>query len=728
MAINNPPPSDNPPAPGQRPEKDQERRLEWSPLPKPEDTFTGIDYATRNAADGVDSYLVWADLSEFAHLRKLGQKLADYRPQILPVLVELQNDVSALDLVNFLYPTAAQGMHQQRAYADKGPQLNIPPAYLDEGLDIKGGVVPAEANQAFFQTFSSQTLAKFVKRIEIDLPQEAMLALKPLKQSPMPAKSRQLLRGKVVAVIDDGCAFAHPHFLRKLPAGRPFETRVARLWDMNVRGPLSPVGPPAAFAGMGYPGQYGCDYANTDLNALIAQHTHSGRIDEDGLYAEFAASTLNHVNRLERRASHGTHVMDLACGPYFVQDTMCSRENAETANPSWESAQDSASEVQIIFVQLPMQTVQDTSGRNTMTTDVINALTYIVGQCADDAQIVVNLSWGALAGPHDGSHVLERHIDSLIAQQRALHPMPAPQNRLQVTIPAGNGYQSRTHANFTLKPGKSQTMQWRTQPDDATESYVEIWLEKDVEVQVNITDPHGNMFPTVVKGDVRNLKDYQSQIDIGPGSNPLPGSVLGVLYNDAHLNGQNGHCVLIALAPTVSLDNTRVTAPHGLWTVAIANVSNIKGVVDAYVERDDVALGTRRGARQSYFEDVNYDRMAVDDDMQVDLDCPNPQAAYVRREGVFNNIATSMHAIKAGGVRETDLQIAEYSPHHYYSARDKRLATATPVQYYATTEESRTLHGIRAAGTRSGATVRLAGTSMAAPQITRDALNALLQF
>ena len=162
-----------------------------------------------------------------------------------------------------------------------------------------------------------------------------------------------------------------------------------------------------------------------------------------------------------------------------------------------------------------------------------------------------------------------------------------------------------------------------------------------------------------------------------------------------------------------------------MWKIIVTNVCQHKGVIDAYVERDDVALGTRRGARQSYFEDVHYDRMVIDDDVQVDLDCPNPQTAYVRREDVFNNIATGEPTVKVGGVRETDLEIAEYSPHHFYSTRAKRPSTAAPVHYYATTEESRTLHGIRAAGTRSGATVRLSGTSMAAPQIARDVVNAL---
>jgi hypothetical protein len=147
--------------------------------------------------------------------------------------------------------------------------------------------------------------------------------------------------------------------------------------------------------------------------------------------------------------------------------------------------------------------------------------------------------------------------------------------------------------------------------------------------------------------------------------------------------------------------------------------------MDGYIERDDVALDTRRGARQSYFDDINYDRQAVKDNTRVDLDCPSPLAAYVRREGVLNNISTGNLTEKVGGVRETDLEFAEYSPHDVFSGLAKRPGTATAMPHYATSEESPTLHGVRAAGTRAAGTVRLSGTSMAAPQIARDLFNAM---
>ena len=728
MQPTNPAYPDEPPASGKG--RGDARSLDWSR--KRVGSFSGINYAEDGAANGLDPYFVWADISGFAHLRKPGQKPNDmsHVPRRLPMLVVLQEGVTVQDFLQALQPWLARptaDASQKERPAD-GPIVSVPAAYL-ASESVPGGVIPATISRGFFEVRADLGLAEFVRRFEIDLPQEATLALRALANDPAPVK-RPLLEGKVIALIDDGCAFAHPHFLTPAAAPGFFSTRVKRLWDMNPRGPQSMVGPPWVFAAESYAGEYGRDFSDVELNALIAARTYSGRIDEDAVYADFAKGTLDNVNRMQRRSAHGTHVMDMATGPYFVQDTMCTRTGGvEPQNPTWETAQtfmtegggQNASDAQIIFVQLPMRTVQDTSGRNTMTKDVIDALSYILSQCADDTQIVVNLSWGALAGPHDGSHALEQHLDALIASQRTLHPMlppmPSGMNRLQITTPAGNGYQSRTHANFTLAPDRSQLLQWRTEPDDATESYVEIWLPQDVKVELTITDPLGNVFPVVTEGQVRNLTGYQAQLN--------PGSVVGVCYDDALLNGQNGHCVLLALAPTVSARNTRPTAPHGVWKVLVTNKSLCEGVVDAYVERDDVALGTRRGARQSYFEDENYDRQAIQDNQRVDPECPDPLTAYVRREGVFNNISTGQLTEKVGGLRETDAKFAEYSPDGIDSGRAKRPGTATPVPHFATTEESRTLRGIRAAGTRAAGSVRLSGTSSAAPQIARDLFNAL---
>ena len=691
---------------------------------EPVGVFTGIDYSKPGAADKLDPYFVWADVNGFAHLRSAPYKLGDtsHIPEWLPVLLQLKPDKSPRDL----------------GTVESTPWLVLPVAFQDESRLRLGAVVPARARAEFFKQFKvDENLLAAIERIELDLPRNPLPSARPkpvaggarqsrsasssvpnseivatnAKQSNL---SRAELTGKVIAFIDDGCAFAHAHFLQDDPAqpGTPLP-RVKRLWDMNERSIDSPHLAPQAYQLGETDGENGREFTDLDLKQLLVKHTHLGRIDEDAAYSEFAAGTQLKVNRLFKHVAHGTHVMDLACGPYMLEDTMCTRFNAAATNPTWIKAQDTASTAPIIFVQLPMNTVQETTLRGTMQQDVIKALDYIIGECAPSAEIVVNLSWGTLAGPHTGTNLLEREIDRLVGLLGA---------RLKVVIPAGNGYQSRTHANFHLQPGQSIQLDWRVQPDDATESYLELWMQAGAKLQLDIVTPTGRALRSVQEGDVEFL-DYQTKL------NDATDPILGVCYNPA-LQGPlgPGTGLVLALAPTASLAGVRAVAQHGVWAINVTNVGAVATVVDGYIERDDDAAGTRRGARQTYFDDAKYKRFDLIDTTGLALPVApaNPDDTYVRREGVFNSLATGRHAIVVGGLRESDRAYAEYSPNDDYSLRPQRPGTpaARNVQLaYVVTEESRTLHGIRAAGTRSGATVRLSGTSMAAPQIARDVIN-----
>jgi hypothetical protein len=661
----------------------------WTPPGR--GSFTGIDYNRPGAADGLDPYLVWSDVGGFANLRRPGQKAGDtsHIPTWLPLLIELAPGARLGDL---LTPALTKFLHVELAYLR---QANA------ETLSI----FPARVTPEFFAEFVSGKLITLINRIELDLPQDAPPAdrrtaapdagptAKPFANKTEQSAAVALLTGKVIAFIDDGCAFAHAHFLEGSGAG--VTTRVKRLWDQNERAATSPHAPPAGFT-------EGRAFTGLDLDTMIAARTYNGVIDEDAVYADFAAGTRDNVNRLRRRSAHGTHVMDLACGPYFLEDTMCTRTHAPAANPTWQTTPDDASMAPIIFVQLPMRTVQSTSGKGTLTADVLNALQYISDQCDADAEIVVNVSWGTLAGPHDGSTILERGIDSQITAN--------PPGRLRVVVPAGNGFQSRTHAHLSLKPLESRTLRWHVPADDATESYLELWMQTDDKVSVTITLPNGESLPPIAQGLVYKFVDTSQ-----PFADPI--SIFGVNYANSPPLGQNGKCVLLAIAPTTSLLASRPVAPHGLWEITIKNAKNQPiEALDAYIERDDVAIGTRRGARQSHFDDPAYREHETEDPT------PPPAHAYVFREGIFNGIGNGNRIVCVGGVRECDMDVAEYSPTGVYTLTS-RPGTRQEVDYFATSEESRTLHGVRAAGTRSGGVARLSGTSDAAPQIARDLLN-----
>lgn len=714
--------------------------LEWRA--KPVGLFSGIDYSAEGATQGLDPYFIWADINGFAGLRKPGQgpQSTSHFPLYLPILIQLNAEVSPQALSAF---TTVE-LNKPAPLVLLSPRFAIP---VEAALQ-KGTVIPARATADFFALFSKNAnLRNLITFIELDALQNALppalLADKGLAatnqvmaaQRPAPQESQggsvsarrenahedeqdghasKKLKGKVIAFIDDGCAFAHANFLINDPLlpGVPLP-RVRRLWDMNVRAVGAVQVAPVIFQPLETSArEFGREFTDVDLKNLIVQHTQVGRIDEDGVYAEFASGTQYNINRLRGRVAHGTHVMDLACGPRKLDDTLCARKNAAAESPSWKMAQDDASKAPIIFVQLPMATVQDTTLRHAMQQDVIHALEYIIDACASDAEIVVNLSWGTFAGPHTGTNLLEKKIDQLIN----LHG-----KRLKVVLPAGNGYQTRTHANFELAVGQDITLQWRTQPDDAAESYLELWMEQGAQLDLDITPPYGGTTQNVQLGDVLAL-DYVSAFD---GST---NAVMGVCYNPSIQGALGpGPGIILALAPSTSLGDARTTAPHGVWKVKVTNTGIKSTVVDGYIERNDDAADTRRGTRQSYFDDALYVRTDKKDTTGLTLPVAptNNADTYVRREGVFNSLATGKKTIVAGGERRSDGKIAEYSPDSLDFNNMRRNRPGTPQDRklklkLKTTEESRTLHGVRAAGTRSGSAVRIAGTSMAAPQVVRD--------
>jgi hypothetical protein len=99
----------------------------------------------------------------------------------------------------------------------------------------------------------------------------------------------------IVAVIDDGLAFAHERF--RVGAN----TRFKYFWNQDD----SNIAQIDLAAGFGA----GREFTEARINKLLADHTHNGLVDEDALYREAGQELV------ARRIKHGTHVMDIARGP-----------------------------------------------------------------------------------------------------------------------------------------------------------------------------------------------------------------------------------------------------------------------------------------------------------------------------------------------------------------------------------------------------------------------------
>jgi hypothetical protein len=170
--------------------------------------------------------------------------------------------------------------------------------------------------------------------------------------------------------------------------------------------------------------------------------------------------------------------------------------------------------------------------------------------------------------------------------------------------------------------------------------------------------------------------------------------------------------ILVAIAPTATAHPTRRVAPPGHWRVEIQNGSGRELELDAWIQRDDNVHGFRRRGRQSAFDDREYVRLDANG-RPVEEDQPK---SYVQRAGTLNSIGTGNETIVAGGYRGSDGAPALYSARGPDDPPDGVRAGPDAMEV---SERSISRRGVLAAGARSGSTLAMNGTSVAAPQLTR---------
>ena len=473
-------------------------------------------------------------------------------------------------------------------------------------------------------------------------------------------------KAAVVAVIDDGLAFAHERFRNS--AG---ETRFKYFWNQDD---ATSVNLPLGFG-------WGRELDEPYINGLLGKYGYLGVVDEDGLYREAGQKLA------ARRAKHGTHVMDVACG--------------------LDPQQVMADSPYLIGVQLPKWVTQETDGAS-LYPAVHDAISYILSRAdqiaADEGtaslQVVINLSYGTVAGPHDGKGPIERAIDQFIAAR------PAP---LSVVLPAGNSYLARCHASFKLAAanslrGSRETLRWRILPDDRAASSMEIWFpelaadQTSPKVRVRLTSPTGETTPWVSPG-----KQFPPS---------TPGNARLLVQNLAP-PGQRPRIVLW-VAPTTELTAIPRTVPSGTWLIEMENRGSAISA-ESWVQRGDTPFGYPLWGRQSRFDDSKYARFdPAGRPEQNDIG-----SCIVCRKSSVSALATGQLSIVIGGFRRSDRRASEYSGAGPVSTPATFQPPRTGPDASAIADDSVAMHGILAAGTRSGSVVAMSGTSVAAPQVTR---------
>lgn len=496
----------------------------------------------------------------------------------------------------------------------------------------------------------------------------------------------------VIGVIDDGIAFAHDRF-------RDAEdtSRVQCFWRQDGPNNSTTVDHGTEICKLDGPG------GQAGIDTLLAQSRAGGSIDEETFYRRAGLIDFAEPGHKSAawRASHGTHVLDLAAGENPAEN-VCNRP--------------------IVCVQLPPAVVEDPSLAG-LEDKVLSAIDYILLRAdamagdGDPLPVVINFSFGNIAGPHDGTSILERGIDERIQARQA---------GLRVILPSGNSHLSRCHAqvSFSNHDGNDSEpveLYWRVQPDDTTTSHMEIWLPH-----------HGPAPPATSRLEVSVRSPDGVEETTWLGENHGAGHQLpeqgpkfcGVEYRFKPSPTERG-VFSIHLQPTARLHPTALAdkvAPPGLWTIRLRNRGLAEtDVVHAWIQRDDKVYSYPRRGRQSYFDQPCYVRFDTQGREIVEDSHPEQPPCEVKRRRLVNAIATGAEVIVAGGFHRRDLRPAKYSaggpitpPPGGAPDPDRRKPDAMLVA-----DDSKVHAGVLAAGSRSGSVVAFSGTSVAAPRLAR---------
>lgn len=626
--------------------------------------------------DGVDPHLVWAAVSYFTR--------ANYFSECpIPVMFEAKTISGKV----------------------KMPDLR-PPSLIN----LTAGTQYVNRKSRFFTGFVTPSnlglLGSQVERLRIgvvglpstDRQHEPAPPIKNFKDHPNKDEV-------VIGIIDHGIGFLNRQFATK-PAGK-WESRIERIWDQQRGYPCPPLNYGAA-VGVGKVWKttkhfaYGRELVNTGKVKQI-NHWLNQPLSEAEIYR------LLQYRPAQGAATHGTHVLGLAGGNRAYV-------NSVHGNPV-QFLGDEAAKAAIIAVQLPALPYKDTSGTG-LCVQILDAISYIHLHAAG-RKVVINLSDGAYAGPHDGTSLLERAIDDFFDR--------AP-DRNALVVAAGNQFNERVHWQNEIKSNSTEVLTWSILPDDNTDSHLEIWPDTNLteehlkKLKIRVTPPGRAVLADVGFGQANAL------FDNGNLANEPAIAMVAFVRNPPNAVSSNPietprAMVHIAVAATTPLHRSnQVAAPHGLWQIEFINEGAELVNFNAYIERDNPALGDAGPSRQSHFVHPSYPRDTGRDPIIDDSKNSSP----IRHMGALNNVATAKRIEVVGGVVvNIDSNGTSHPRIATYSASGPGRGGPEPrgVDRLKPSDTSNSIRGIRGYATRSGTSFRMDGTSVAAPQVTRVRVN-----
>ena len=316
--------------------------------------------------------------------------------------------------------------------------------------------------------------------------------------------------GVIVGVIDSGIDWRHGCF--RHADGR---SRILRIWDQR----LAPVAGESSPAGFGY----GVEYTQAQIDAH--------------LLGAAPAVPVRH----DDTNGHGTHVAGIAAG---------NGSPAGDGRPAFTFV-GMAPQADIVIVANSIGA--DSLGDSANTLDGASWIFSVAASLGKAC--VINQSQGDYIGPHDGTSLLERGIDTLLRTK----------GRAMVKS-AGNAAQDDAHAMGSVPPGGILNMPMRVGAADGTDDTVDIWYEGADRFGFAIVPPGGAASAQVLPASTTTLT-------LPNGNRVFVDSTLNNPFN-------RDNRIFVRLQR-----GTRPAIQAGVWVLRLHGLTVSAGTAHAWIQR-----------------------------------------------------------------------------------------------------------------------------------------------
>ena len=237
-------------------------------------------------------------------------------------------------------------------------------------------------------------------------------------------------RGILIAVLDSGIDYTHPEF--RNPDG---STRILAIWDQTGNG-----NPPEGL-------DLGTEYSREEINEALMG---SEKSDPEGADSNVSNRRLIPIRDL---SGHGTAVAAIAAGNNGV-----------------------APQAQLLIVKLG-NPAPDSFPK---TTELMMAVEYAYRKALEvQMPLVINLSFGTVYGPHNGTGLLEMYLDEMMGRWKSV-----------IVAGTGNEGNAAGHTTVTLQEEVQTEIQFGVAAGEAGLN-VQLWKNYTDQFDIYLRAPDG---------------------------------------------------------------------------------------------------------------------------------------------------------------------------------------------------------------------------------------------